>query len=342
MTWSTYRYSNPPVIHFGAGSRAALAQELDALNADNVALVTTRSLDSQSAMLPVRPAATFRIGQHAPEADLDRAVAELAGRRPAAIVSFGGGSAVDGAKIIGLRLGGHPPPHIAVPTTLSGAELAAGAGFTAAAGDKVGMRDPRGLPVAVVYDAELVLGTPLELWLSTGIRALDHAVEGYLADGAHPVADVMCLEAVRRLFATLPEAKRSPADGEVRGRNQLAAWFAYTLPGPSAGGLSHVMGKQVGARHGIPHGVTSCILLPHVLRYRAGRQPERAAGLAAATGGDPAEAIGKLVAELDLPRHLAPFGLSDDDLARAAAAVAAGSGGAYSENDVLEIYRAAL
>src|SRR5207248_7654063 len=113
----------------------------------------------------------------------------------------------------------------AVPTTLSVAELASGAGVTDESGDKVGRRDRRMLPDAVIYDGELALGTPIGLWLSTGVRALDHAVEGYLAPGAHPLSDVLALEAVRRLFATLPEARAHPADASVRTENQLAAWF---------------------------------------------------------------------------------------------------------------------
>src|SRR5207249_2152772 len=113
------------------------------------------------------------------------------------------------------------------------------------------MRDSKLLPDVVIYDAELTLKTPMELWLSTGIRALDHAVEGFLADGEHPLNDVMALEAIRRLFDSLPRAKSDPEDAGIRTENQLAAWFSFTLPGASAAGLSHVMGKQIGARHGI-------------------------------------------------------------------------------------------
>src|SRR5947209_20580348 len=187
-----------------------------------------------------------------------------------AIVSFGGGSAIDAAKIVSVRLAdgdGRALPHLAIPTTLSVAALAAGAGYTNEAGAKAGMRDPRVLVETAIYDAELTLATPMELWLSTGIRALDHAVEGFLAPGEHPFNDVMALEAIRRLFDSLPRAKAAPNDADVRTENQLAAWFSFTLPSASAGGLSHMMGKQIGARHGIPHGVASCLLLPHVMRY---------------------------------------------------------------------------
>ena len=91
----------------------------------------------------------------------------------------------------------------------------------------------------VIYDAELIVTTPMALWLSTGIRAMDHGVEGFLADGEHPFSDTLALEGIRRLFSSLPRALASPGDLEVRTDNQLAAWFTFTLPGPTAGGLSH-------------------------------------------------------------------------------------------------------
>jgi maleylacetate reductase len=200
------------------------------------------------------------------------------------------------------------------------------------------MRDPRLLPDAVIYDAELTLATPMTLWLSTGIRALDHAVEGFLADGLHPFSDVMALDAIRRLFDSLPRAKAAPSDISVRTENQLAAWFSFTLPAQSASGLSHMMGKQIGARYGIPHGVTSCLLLPHVIRYFEGRLPERMALLATATGSDPATQIQSLIGSLGLPKHVAAFGIGDAELRKAAEELA----GKYPAADLLAIYRAAL
>jgi alcohol dehydrogenase class IV len=229
-------------------------------------------------------------------------------------------------------------PHIAVPTTLSVAELASGAGYTDDAGAKMGMRDPRLLVSSVIYDADLTLATPLRLWLSTGIRALDHAIEGFLTDGEHPFSDVMSLEAIRRLFRSLPQAQAAPDNADVRTENQLAAWFSYTLPGPSASGLSHVMGKQIGARHDIPHGVTSCLLLPHVMRYLAASKPDRMAALEKVMGTSPADAVHQLVASLGLPQHIAEFGIGEPELRRAAEEL----GGKYPAEDLLKIYLAAL
>jgi alcohol dehydrogenase class IV len=191
----------------------------------------------------------------------------------------------------------------------------------------------------VIYDAELTLATPMPLWLSTGIRAVDHAVEGFLAEGDHPFSDTMALEGIRRLVQSLPRAQATPEDIGVRTENQLAAWFTFTLPAQSASGLSHMMGKQIGARHGIPHGVTSCLLLPHVIRYLGETMPERVALLGKATGsGDAAGDIKGLIASLRLPQHIAEFGLGEPELRRAASEL----GGKYPSADLLRIYLDAL
>jgi alcohol dehydrogenase class IV len=178
----------------------------------------------------------------------------------------------------------------------------------------------------------------MQLWLSTGIRALDHAVEGFLAPGEHPFNDVMALEAIRRLFDSLPRAKAAPQDAEVRTENQLAAWFSFTLPGASAGGLSHMMGKQIGARHGIPHGVTSCLLLPHVVRYLAKKEPDRMGRLSQAMGGSPADMVHELIASLALPQHISDYGVGEPELHRAANELTS----KYTADGVLEIYRSAF
>jgi 3-oxoacid CoA-transferase len=287
------------------------------------------------------------IGQHAPERDVEAAVeaARLAGAD--GVVSFGGGSPIDSAKIVALELGA--APHVAIPTTLSVAELAPTAGVTDAAGRKGGKRDPRMTPRAVIYDAELALHTPLELWLSTGIRALDHAVEGILEPGDHPYSDTLALEAIRRLFASLPQARARPGSLDVRTENQLGAWMSYSLTS-AAGGLSHTLGKQVGSPHGIPHGVTSCLLLPHVMRYRARTQADRLARMAPAMGVErpgasehdlamaAADAVYGLIRKLGLPQHLAGYRLTEAQLQAAAAPLA---GDKHPLDELLAIYHAA-
>ena len=347
-----FTYSNPRVIRWGPGSLSALSADLAQLKARRIALITTRSLVAEERLIGVvqrtlgeaQVVTTGVISQHAPMKQVDAGLSQAVEAHVDGIVSFGGGSSIDSAKMLAVRLADHAGqaarglPHIALPTTLSAAELAAGAGYTDDAGNKAGMRDARLLPDGVIYDAELTLATPTALWLSTGIRALDHAVEAFLADGQHPFSDVMALEAIRRLFDSLPRAKAAPEDLGVRTENQLAAWFSFTLPAQSAGGLSHMMGKQIGARHGIPHGVTSCLLLPHVIRYLEGRMPDRIALLAEATGGDPAARVQGLVASLGLPQHIAAYGIGEPELRAAAGELA----GKYPAEDLLKIYLAAL
>ncbi len=336
-----FTYANPRVIHWGPGSVAQLGAELQRLEATRVAVVSPRSLIESIDRLHVQPATTVVIGQHAPMSQIQAGLEAAKAAQVDALVSFGGGSAIDAAKIISVRLAGddgRAVPHVALPTTLSVAELAAGAGYTNDAGDKAGMRDPRLMVQTVIYDAELTLATPMQLWLSTGIRALDHAVEGFLAEGDHPFSDVMALYAIRRLFITLPRPREAPEDLDVRTENQLAAWFSFTLPGASASGLSHTMGKQIGARHGIPHGVTSCLLLPHVMRYLEKTMPDRMLLLAPATGADPADRVEELIASLGLPQHISQYDVGQAALRRAADELA----GKYPAADLLGIYLSAL
>ena len=355
-----FQYSNPAIIHWGPGSLAQLDQELGRLKARRVVTVTTRSLLTartplsgelllgrlRKAMGGATSPVTVQITQHAPLTEVEAAIERAAEGEVDGVVSFGGGSAIDSAKIIAVRLADRRGradrglPHVAIPTTLSVAELAGGAGFTDASGTKAGVRDPRLVPDVVIYDAEVTLNTPQPLWLSTGIRALDHAIEGFLADGDHPFSDTMALEAVRRLFRTLPEVKERPHDLAARTRNQVAAWFSFTLPGASASGLSHTMGKQIGARHGIPHGVTSCLLLPAVMRYLAPSHRQRMEELAVATGGDgdAADAVEQLIKELGLTHRIAQYGIGEPELRTAAAELA----GTYPEADLLQIYMSAL
>ena len=348
-----FSYSNPRVIHWGPGSLAQLAPELKRLQTNRVALVTNRSLLAEGKLVArVRGAlgdaqapATEVISQHAPLTEVEAAVEHANEAGVDGLVSFGGGSAIDAAKMVAVRLADRRGlayrglPHVAIPTTLSVAELAGGAGYTDKAGDKAGMRDVRLLLDTVVYDAQLTLATPMSLWLSTGVRALDHAVEGFLADGDHPFSDAMALEGIRRLFDSLPRVKGAPADLDVRTENQIAAWFGFTLPTQSASGLSHVMGKQIGARHGIPHGVTSCLLLPHVMRYLAETMPERMAMLGQATGsGNAIGDVQHLIEALGLPQHIAAYGVGEPELRKAASDL----GGRYPSADLLRIYLEAL
>src|SRR5215207_6606546 len=211
------------------------------------------------------------------------------------LVAVGGGSVIDGTKAVARQLG--YPEQVAIPTTLSGAEWAHRTGVTdESVGRKKGFADSRTVPPVVVLDPEATVYTPEALWLSTGIRALDHAVEGYLYGGDHPITDVTGLEGARGLMEYLPLSRRTPQDLEVRLELQLAAWLAYFGPMNTPMGLSHELGRRIGASYEVPHGITSCIILAPSLQVMKRHVPEeRWQKLSTACDGSPPERVSSLV-----------------------------------------------
>jgi alcohol dehydrogenase class IV len=305
-------------VHFGTRSLEMLEEE--AHSRDRAFVVTGRSLYEKTdlvrrveALLGEKHAGTFwAIGQHTPGSAVESAA--LAARGADLLVSVGGGSVIDGTKAVARELG--YPAHAAIPTTLSGAEWAHRVGVTdEAAGRKAGFADPRAVPPVVILDPEATLYTPEMLWLSTGIRALDHAVEGFIYGGEHPVTDVTGLEGARRLVEYLPRSREDPEEVGVRSELQIAAWLSYFGPYNTPMGLSHELGRRIGASYEVPHGVTSCITLSPALDRVKDRVPaDRWRKLEEALGGDPAESVSALVRGLDLPHRLRDVGVPEEDL----------------------------
>ncbi|MCA1688786.1 MAG: iron-containing alcohol dehydrogenase [Actinobacteria bacterium] len=318
MKGGTHAFLPTRRVHFGAGSLEKVEEE--ARSVDRVFVITGRSLYEKTdlirrveTLLGEKHAGTFSgISQHTPGSAVERAAREA--RDADLLVSVGGGSVIDGTKAVARELG--YPAQVAVPTTLSGAEWAHRVGVTdEAKGRKSGFADPRAVPPVVVLDPEATLFTPEKLWLSTGIRALDHAVEGFLFGGEHPVTDVTGLEGARRLMEYLPRSREEPERVEVRLELQIAAWLSYFGPFNTPMGLSHELGRRIGASYEVPHGVTSCITLAPTLDLVRDRGPEdRWRKLAQAFGGDPAGRVSALVEGLDLPSRLRDVGVPESDL----------------------------
>lgn len=232
------------------------------------------------------------IRQHGPQADVDAAVDTIleAGKNGGVdtIISLGGGSPIDTAKVISLRVKeklGHFLCHITIPTTLSAAECTAGGGFTKLNGVKVGFRDP-GMGVnTIFYDPHFASATPKQLWLSTGMRAMDHAVECmYHSSAAEVPWRALAHWAVGELFECLPRARDThPHDQETVLRLMLAAFASSGLKGeniPGGMGLSHSLGHALGSPYGIPHGITSCMTLGKVVQLKVKQSQENAAMVA--------------------------------------------------------------
>jgi maleylacetate reductase len=328
-------------VHFGADALQKLEKE--ARSYDRAFVITGRSLNEKTdlirsveALLGGRHAGTFAgIGQHTPGGTVEKAATQAEAVAADLLVSVGGGSVIDGTKAVARQLG--YAAQVAIPTTLSGAEWAHRAGVTdESMGRKRGFADPETVPPVVIIDPRATVYTPETLWLSTGVRALDHAVEGYLYGGDHPITDVTGLEGARRLMAYLPPSKREPEDLQVRLELQLASWLSYFGPVNTPMGLSHELGRRIGASYDVPHGLTSCVILAPSLQILKDKIPdERWRGLSEALGGEPPERVSSLVGTLGLPGSLREVGVPEVELESIA--------GEYSdrEKEVLEILEVA-
>jgi alcohol dehydrogenase class IV len=286
-------------------------------------------------------AGTFaNIKQHAPVAQLDEATNAVSQDSTIdTLISIGGGSPIDSAKAISYRVhekAGKFLFHIAIPTTLSAAECAFNAGYTRDDGTKSGVADPKLAPQVIIYDSQFGLQTPQKLWLSTGIRALDHAVELLYHPTATEVpAKQLVLTALGSLFKYLPKCKDDPKNEDYISKLQLAAFSSlYPLGTNVKGGigLSHTIGYALGSPYGIPHGITSCISLAGVVRLKASN-PAEAEQIARAlpfTGTGPrsgddkedalkvGDAIEELVNGLGLGTRLSEYGVGEDQIAKIA------------------------
>ncbi len=303
--------------------------------------------------------------------------------RPDVLVSLGAGSVVDAARALALAVGedlrsaadlegfraafqppdsthvpatsGRSLPLIAIPTTLSAAEFAnCGALTSESRGTKDLLIADELTPRVVLLDPELAVTTPTALWSSTGMRALDHAIETIYSPRSGPITDALSLDAIRRIAPALRATVRDPADVNARASAQVAAWASYFGEMNLTLGLSHAIGHQIGARHGVQHGWTSCVVLPSVMRWlapvTADRQLLIAAALEVDTAGlTPAEAaeraalaVERLVLDLGLPSSLAAIGVEPSHFPGLAEAVmqdlvVAGSPRPVSREDVVEI-----
>jgi maleylacetate reductase len=275
------------------------------------------------------------IRAHTPRDDVIAAAAAARALRADLIVTIGGGSVTDAGKMLQLclaadirvaaaldswrapaapRLPAFAVRMVSIPTTLSGGEFTARAGCTDSERRlKEAFAHPEMIPHTVILDPQLTLHTPLPLWLSTGLRAVDHAVETLCAVRTQPLFEATAGRALELLARGLPLTKHDPSDLAARLESQLGAWLS--LIGSQAGapmGASHGIGHALGGTAGVPHGVTSCIMLPHVLRWNKAVNAERQRSVAAAFGApeaDAGELVADLVRRLELPSRLRAVGV---------------------------------
>ena len=341
-------------VVFGRPASEAIVEQLNRLGAKRAFLMVSGTLNRQTDEienirrgLGPRCVGTFdAMPPHTPRAAVIAAADQARAADADIIVTIGGGSITDGAKAVQLCLANdirHPDDidriragrgvaselaapavrQISVPTTIAGGEFSATAGVTNEKTKvKEALRHPLLMPRAVILDPWLSLHTPEWLWLSTGIRAVDHAVETYCSIDGNAYTDSTALQALRLLGRGLPAVKRNPSDLAARLDGQIGAWISMTgIVGGTRMGASHAIGHVLGGSAGVPHGYTSCVMLPAVLAFNAEVNGDRQAEISAALGaaGQPAtEVLDRFIAGLGLPRRLRDVGVKRDDLQRIA------------------------
>jgi maleylacetate reductase len=355
MLSGVYRFPAMESVVFGTPYPDALAREVERLDARAVFGMASGTLVRETDLVErLRQMLGYRfaglcakIGAHTPRTDV-LAAANMAREAGAdLIVTLGGGSVTDAAKMVGLCLGNGvtapeqldnyraviaadgatqrpavKPPGvrmIAIPTTLSAGEFSAGAGCTDTARHvKESYSHPQMIPRTVILDPAASMPTPEWLFLSTGIRAVDHAVEDICSVNGQPISEGAAYHALRLLGKGLLAVKGDPANLEARLDCQLGAWMS--MVGSQTGvskGASHGIGHVLGGTAGVPHGYTSCIMLPHVLRFNHPVNSEKQARVSEALGRpeeSAADVVAALIAGLGLPTRLRDAGVKPDQL----------------------------
>jgi alcohol dehydrogenase class IV len=282
---------------------------------------------------------------------------------PDVIISLGGGSVTDTAKSLrlalwlGIReredfdrafrsnknnwqdlspelLATPLLPQVGMPTTLISAEPTQGMGITDDQGQgKQVFSHPDLKSVAIFLDPSLSIRTPEQLWLSSGVKAMEHAIAKLSALERNPVLDPIAAQAVAILSRDLIKSKANRDDLTARGNLLIASWlcmFGSWRSLVTRMGLSHALGRQVGGVSGAPHGLISAVLLPRCMEFNApaggsgllleaqalgldlpGLTPEKAAIQSAAK-------VRQIVQALELPSRLRDIGVDQDDLPKIA------------------------
>jgi len=363
---SSFTFLPQEKVIFGPGTVNQLTEEVDRLQKKRAFIITgntiatkTNLLDRVKRILGERCSGVFfPISQHVPRSDVIKAAKKAREAQADILISLGGSSPVDGTKAVALCLKagvvseseldnyrrgpkakpilGQVIPHIAITTTLSAGEFTSGFGIT---DEKKGVKElygaPQFIPCIVILDPEITLNTPAWLWASTGMRAVDHAIERIYSPQCQPFVEALCRQALRYLFFNLPRSMKDPSNLEARLMCQLAAWMSIFGMVNVGTGISHAIGHQLGGRCQVPHGQTSCVILPAAMKFNLPAAAQRLALVAEAAGIDLREmsieqaakaainAVRKLIQDLGCPARLRDVGVKESDLLPLAEAVMA-------------------
>ncbi|WP_448252097.1 iron-containing alcohol dehydrogenase [Ottowia oryzae] len=334
-------------IEFDYGAVAQLPQHCARVGMTRPLIVTDAGVVAAGVLQPVLaalgdlPHAVFDATPSNPtEAAVRDATALYQQHQCNGLIAVGGGSAIDCAKGVAIAAthpgplktyatieGGSPKiteavaPLIAVPTTAgTGSEVARGAIVIVDDGRKLGFHSWYLMPKAAICDPALTLGLPPMLTAATGMDAIAHCMETFMAPAFNPPADGIALEGLRRGWAAIERATRDGSDRAAR-LDMMAASMHGAMAFQKGLGCVHSLSHSLGGVNPkLHHGTLNAVFLPAVIRFNAGaeslQKEERLARMAQAmgldSGTDVAQAVHDMTARLGLPTGLRAMGVTED------------------------------
>ncbi|WP_127143935.1 iron-containing alcohol dehydrogenase [Pelagibacterium montanilacus] len=248
------------------------------------------------------------------------------------VIGLGGGSSLDLAKAVRLLSSHEPPlaqyavvegglsrikpgmcPMIAIPTTSgTGSEVGRAAIVTTADGRKLGILSPHMLPTIALCDPQLTYGLPAALTAATGMDAISHCLETFMASSYNPPADAIAIDGLARGIGTIERAVADPGDVDAR-RDMMMCALEGAMAFQKGLGAVHALTHALGAVKSLNlhHGTLNAVLMPAVLRFNRGEIGEKWSRLVDLLGGDPDVAISQLNARLDMPSGLGVMGVTE-------------------------------
>jgi alcohol dehydrogenase class IV len=357
MRETVVRESNTGSVALGMTAAAAIKEEIQRLGARRVFLLASATLDKRTseikkiiqALGSSAAGICTRIHPHVPKEDVLEASKCAIDADADMIVAIGGGSVTDAAKILTLCLkhrvrtregldslamrtsqGGEmaPPsyegpdvPLLVVPTTLSAGEFNSAAGATdEQRAQKDIFHHPAMKPDLIVLDPSMTVHTPGLIWFSTGVRAIDHAVETLTSLRSNDHADTLAEGGLRLLIEGLYGVNRDWGDLAARLKCQIGAWHAsMPIVQGVPMGASHAIGHALGSVAGVPHGYTSCVMMPAVQLWNSvfSRHGHDRVVRCFDRVGQPLDAtLDQFIRSLGLPRTLLEVGVEEDQWPR--------------------------
>lgn len=354
---TSFTFQTCPNILFAPGAAARIAEVVGQCGARRVLLVTdagvrgaglTRAAEASLAAAGIAFTVFDGVVADPPAAVVEAAAARARAEGADLVLSIGGGSALDTAKLVAYLARSDEPldalygvglakgqrlPLVLVPTTSgTGSEVTPIAIVTTPSQEKKGVVSPRLLPDWAILDPELTLGLPPAVTAATGIDAMVHAIEAYTSrHRKNPLSDQFARQALALLSGSIRTACRDGADLAARSDMLLGASLAGMAFANAPVAAVHALAYPIGALFHVPHGLSNALVLTGVMRFNLPDATALYAELApvvdpAAAGRPEAEAAAMLIEALDaigrdcgVPATLSAVGIGAGDLDRLAA-----------------------